>query len=114
MELRNKKIVVVGLARTGVAVARFLAERGAQVIVTDMKDHDALTPWLAKLAGLPIEYQLGGHDRHSFLMADLIVVSPGVPMDIKPLQLARAQKRRVISEIELAAAFISVPVAAIT
>lgn len=114
MELRNKKIVVVGLARTGVAVARFLAERGAQVIVTDMKDHDALSPWLAKLAGLPIEYQLGGHDRHSFLMADLIVVSPGVPMDIKPLQLARAQKRRVISEIELAAAFISAPIAAIT
>ncbi len=114
MELKNKKILVVGLARTGVAVARFLAERGAQVIVTDMKDHDALAPCLAKLEGLPIGYQLGGHDKHTFLMADLIVVSPGVPMDIKPLQLARAQKRRVISEIELASSSISAPIAAIT
>ena len=114
MELKNKKILVVGLARTGVAVTRFLAERGALVTVTDMKDHAAVAPYLAQLAGLPVEYQLGGHDKHSFLMADLIVVSPGVPMDIKPLQLARAQKRRVISEIELAAAAIAAPVAAIT
>ena len=114
MQLRNKKILVVGLARTGVAVARFLAEQGARVTVTDMKDHDAVAPFLAELAGLPIDYQLGGHDKHTFLMADLIVVSPGVPMDIKPLQLARAQKRRVISEIELAAAAISAPIVAIT
>ena len=114
MELKNKKILVVGLARTGVAVARFLAERGARVTVTDMKDHADVAPYLAQLAGLPVEYQLGGHDKHSFLMADLIVVSPGVPMDIKPLQLARAQKRRVISEIELAAAAIAAPIAAIT
>src|ERR1700757_4383330 len=101
MELKNKKIVVVGLARTGVAVARFLAQRGAQVTVTDMKDHAALAPELAKLAGLPINYQLGGHDTHSFLMSDLIVVSPGVPMEIKPLLQARAQGRQVLSEIEL-------------
>ncbi|HEY6873746.1 MAG TPA: UDP-N-acetylmuramoyl-L-alanine--D-glutamate ligase [Geobacteraceae bacterium] len=114
MELTNKKIVVVGLARTGVAVARFLAERGAQVTVTDMKDHDALAAEQARLEGLPINYQLGGHDKHTFLMADLIVVSPGVPMDIKPLMLARAQKRKVVSEIELAAAFIAAPLIAIT
>lgn len=114
MELKDKKILVVGLARTGVAVARFLAERGAEVTVTDMKEHDELAPWMEKLEGLPINYQLGGHDKHTFLMADLIVVSPGVPMDIKPLLLARAQKRRVISEIELAAAFITAPIVAIT
>jgi UDP-N-acetylmuramoylalanine--D-glutamate ligase len=114
MDLKNKKIVVVGLALTGVAVARYLAERGARVTVTDMKDHDALASFLDELKGLPIDYQLGGHDKHTFLMADLIVVSPGVPMDIKPLQLARAQRRRVISEIELAAAEIIAPIAAIT
>jgi len=114
MELNNKKILVVGLARTGVAVARFLAEQGAQVTVTDMKDDAELAPWMAKLEDLSINYQLGQHDKHTFLMADLIVVSPGVPMDIKPLQLARAQRRTVISEIELAAAFITAPIAAIT
>jgi UDP-N-acetylmuramoylalanine--D-glutamate ligase len=114
MNLNNKKILVVGLARTGVAVARFLAEQGAQVTVTDMKDDAELAPWMAKLEDLSINYQLGQHDKHTFLMADLIVVSPGVPMDIKPIQLARAQKRTVISEIELAAAFITAPIAAIT
>ena len=107
MELKDKKILVVGLARTGVSVARFLAGQGAQVTVTDMQDHEALAPYLEKLADLPIDYQLGMHDKHTFLMADLIVVSPGVPMDIKPLMLARAQRRTIISEIELAAAHIS-------
>jgi len=114
MELKGKKIVVVGLARTGVAVARFLAERGALVTVTDMKDEKALTPHLEKLAGLEINYELGRHDRESFLTADLIVVSPGVPMEIEPLKLARARKRQVISEIELASRFIGAAMVAIT
>jgi UDP-N-acetylmuramoylalanine--D-glutamate ligase len=114
MELKDKKVLVVGLARTGVSVARFLAERGARVTVTDMKDHGELAPYLSKLADLTIDYQLGQHDKHSFLMAELIVVSPSVPMDIKPLMLARAQKRPVISEIELAASYIAAPIAAIT
>jgi UDP-N-acetylmuramoylalanine--D-glutamate ligase len=114
MELKGKRIVVVGLARTGVAVARFLAERGAMVTVTDMKDEAALAPHLERLAGLAINYELGRHDRESFLMADLIVVSPGVPMEIEPLLLARARKRRVISEIELASRFIDATMVAIT
>ena len=114
MELKGKNIVVVGLARTGVAVARFLAERGAMVTVTDMKDEAALAPHLERLAGLAINYVLGRHDKESFLNADLIVVSPGVPMEIEPLKLARARKRQVISEIELASRFIDATLVAIT
>jgi UDP-N-acetylmuramoylalanine--D-glutamate ligase len=114
MELKGKKIVVVGLARTGVAVARFLAARGAVVTVTDMKDEPALAPYLEQLAGVEINFELGRHDKHTFLMSDLIVVSPGVPMDIKPLELAIAHRRAVISEIELASAFIEAPIVAIT
>lgn len=114
MELKGKNIVVVGLARTGVAVARFLAERGAMVTVTDMKDEVALAPHLERLAGLAINYELGRHDKESFLNADLIVVSPGVPMEIEPLKLARARKRQVISEIELASRFIDETLVAIT
>ncbi len=114
MELKGKNIVVVGLARTGVAVARFLAERGAMVTVTDMKDEAALAPHLERLAGLAINYELGRHDKESFLNADLIVVSPGVPMEIEPLKLARARKRQVISEIELASRFIDAAMVAIT
>lgn len=114
MELKGKNIVVVGLARTGVAVARFLAERGAMVTVTDMKDEVALAQHLERLAGLAINYELGRHDKESFLNADLIVVSPGVPMEIEPLKLARARKRQVISEIELASRFIDETLVAIT
>ena len=98
MELMGKKILVVGLARTGVAVARFLTAQGARVTITDMKDEATLAPFLDQLADQDIDYELSKHERHSFLMADLIVVSPGVPMDIKPLLLAKAQRRPIISE----------------
>ena len=114
MELRDKKILVVGLAKTGVAVARFLAGAGAFVTVTDMREDDALKDVLEELSDLDITYELGRHVPYTFLMADLIVVSPGVPMDIKPLQMARSQKRRVVSEVELASWFIKAPMVAIT
>jgi UDP-N-acetylmuramoylalanine--D-glutamate ligase len=114
MEIRGKKILVVGLARTGVAVARFLAAQGAKVTVTDMKEESELGEYLGQLADLDLDLELGRHEKHTFLMADLIVVSPGVPMDIAPLLLAKAQRRAVISEIELAAAYIQAPMVAIT
>lgn len=114
MELADKRIVVVGLARTGVAVARFVALRGARTTITDMKDKAALAPFLEQLAGTEVVLELGGHSDATFLEADLIVVSPGVPMDIKPLALARAHGRTIISEIELASRFITAPMIAIT
>jgi len=114
MELKDKKILVVGLARTGVAVTRFLAQAGAQVTVTDMREDEVLADVLHELSDLEINYELGRHVPYSFMMADLIVVSPGVPMDIKPLAMARAQKRRVVSEVELASWFIKAPMVAIT
>ena len=114
MILENKKVLVVGLALTGVAVARFLVAQGAQVTVTDVREEEKLSETLEQLADLDITYELGRHVPHSFLMADLIVVSPGVPMDIKPLAMARSQKRRVVSEVELASWFIKAPMIAIT
>jgi UDP-N-acetylmuramoylalanine--D-glutamate ligase len=114
MELKNKKILVVGLARTGVAVTRFLVAAGARVTVTDMREEEALQETLSELSDLELDFELGRHVPYSFLMADLIVVSPGVPMDIKPLQMARSQKRRVVSEVELASWFIEAPMVAIT
>lgn len=114
MELKDKKILIVGLARTGVSVARFLAERGAAVTVTDMKDESALAQYIKKLSDLEISYELGGHDEQTFLSSGMIVVSPGVPMDIAPLVLARKLGRLIVSEIELAGNFIDAPVVAIT
>lgn len=114
MELKDKKILVVGLARTGAAVARFLYECGARVTVSDSKGPESLGSFLSILSALEITYELGGHGEDTFRTADLIVVSPGVPMDIAPLVLARNHGVPVISEIELAYQFIDAPIAAIT
>ncbi len=114
MELAGKKILVVGLARTGVACARFLARSGAMVTVTDMRDAAALEPQLAELSGLEIRYVLGRHEEVDFTLAELIVVSPGVPQEHPLLLAARGAGVEVVSEIELASRFISSPMVAIT
>ena len=114
MELKNKNILVVGLAKTGVACARFLASKGALVTVTDMRSEIQLAGPLAELAGFDIKLELERHDEATFLESDLIVASPGVPMDLPQLIKAHQSGVEIISEIELAARFIDAPLAAIT
>jgi len=114
MEMKNKHILVVGLARTGISVARFLAGREAIVTVTDMRTSEQLEEQMAVLAGLPIIWELGQHVDASFTGSDLIVVSPGVPMDMPQLVMAAIAGRQIISEIELASRFITAPLVAIT
>jgi UDP-N-acetylmuramoylalanine--D-glutamate ligase len=104
----------MGLARTGVACCRFLAGQGASVVATDMRDETALAAVLAELDGLGIRFVLGRHDDADFLAADMIVVSPGVPMDHPLLLLAKNAGREIVSEIELASRFIDAPLVAIT
>lgn len=114
MELNGKNILVVGLAKTGLACARFLASHGGRVTVTDMRDESALAEQLACLAGCEVKRELGYHDQHSFLASELIVVSPGVPRTLPHLVLAQEAGIEVISEIELASRFIRAPLVAIT
>ena len=114
MDLRNQRILVVGLARTGIAAARFLHGRGALVRVTDMATEDRLAPEVKALGAMGIALELGGHRVESFTSADLIVVSPGVPHTIPPLAAARAQGIPVIGEMELAGRFIREPIVAVT
>ena len=104
-ELRGKTVVVVGLAQTGIAVARFCARRGARVIVTDGKPADKLAAQIAQLDGVPVTWQLGGHDVAAFTTADLVVMSPGVPT-LPEMTAARAAGVEVIAEIELAYRFL--------
>ena len=113
MDLTNKQTLVVGLARTGVSVARFLASRGARVTVTDLRDEIALASVMDELGALDIRWVLGRHDEDDFTSADLIVVSPGVSQDHPLLVLARKANREIVSEIELASRFISAPLVAI-
>ncbi len=114
MDLKNKLILVVGLARTGASVARFLAGRGARVTATDMRDELALAGAMEELAGLGIHWSLGRHDEADFLGSELIVVSPGMPQDHPLLVKAHAAGVEIVSEIELASRFITTPLVAIT
>ncbi len=105
-DLAGKSVIVVGLAQTGIAVAKFCARRGARVIVTDAGSAEKLAPQMAKLDGVPVTWQLGGHDLASFTSADLVVMSPGVPT-LPEMTAARAAGVEVIAEIELAYRFFS-------
>jgi len=100
MNLEGKRVLVVGLAQTGIAVARFCARRGARVTVTDRAPADKLAERVAALGGIA-ELELGGHRLDSFTGADLVVMSPGVP-EMPEMAAARAAGIEVIAEIELA------------
>jgi UDP-N-acetylmuramoylalanine--D-glutamate ligase len=114
MQLNDKNILVVGLAKTGVACARFLASRGARVTVTDMRGESALAEQMAQLAGFEIKRELTYHDEQTFQASDLIVVSPGVPQNLPQLIMARRAGVEIISEVELASRYIDAPLVAIT
>ena len=106
MKLDGKRVVVVGLAQTGVSVARFCASRGARVTVTDGKPADKLREQMAKLDGVPVSFELGGMHTATFTAADLVVMSPGVPT-LPEMIAARAAGIEVIAEIELAFRFLA-------
>jgi UDP-N-acetylmuramoylalanine--D-glutamate ligase len=114
VELRGKHVLVVGLARTGVATALFCASRGARVTATDIASAADLAEAAAKLTPAGITLELGGHRRESFLAADLIVPSPGVPFEQPDLVAARKKGIAVWSEIELAWRFLRGRLIAIT
>ncbi len=104
MDLRCKRVVVMGLGRFGggVGVARFLVERGAQVLVTDLAPAESLTQSVARLAGLAVQFRLGGHEEADFRQADLIVVNPAVdPRNNRYLQAAAAAGVETTSEMRL-------------
>ncbi len=114
MELNNKRVLVVGLGKSGVASALFLKAHGAQVTVSDTKSGDELRNEIPVLLDHGITVETGGHGDRTFRGQDLIVVSPGVPVDAPPLEQARALGEAVIGEVELAAQFLPGPVVAIT
>src|SRR6185437_15338454 len=105
---------VVGLGKSGVASALFLKARGARVTVSDTKSQDELRGEIPKLLDQGITLETGGHGERTFRGQDLIVVSPGVPVDAPQLAQARDQGIPVIGEIELAARFLNGRIVAIT
>jgi len=113
MELKNKNVLVVGLGRTGEDVCRFLLDRGAEIKVSEHKPAADLEENLQSWRERGIIVETGGHRRDSFLEADLIVLSPGVPL-IPELKEAQAHGVPIIAEIELAARFLKGDIIGIT
>jgi len=100
MEVEGKHILIVGAARSGIAAARFLAARGARVTLNDVRTELDLSP------DIDVNVVTGSHPDELFENADLIVVSPGVPLAIPPFARARASGVPIIGEVELATRFI--------
>ena len=106
--------MVVGLAQTGLATARFLKQKGSIVSATEIRPKDEMTQAVRVMEELAIPVEWGGHREETFLKQDLIVLSPGVDLAIEPIQMALKKGARIISEIELASHFIHAPMIAVT
>jgi UDP-N-acetylmuramoylalanine--D-glutamate ligase len=114
MELKGKKVLVVGLGKSGLAAALFLRHKGAQVTVSDVRSAEALARDIPALLEEGIMVEAGGHGLLTFRRQNLIVVSPGVPLDTPELLQVKKFGLPVIGELELAAHFLKGKVLAIT
>jgi len=114
MELKGKKVLVVGLGKSGLAAALFLRHRGAQVTVSDVRSAEALAKDIPALLEEGINVEAGGHGLLTFRRQDLIVVSPGVPLNTPELTQVKSFGLPVIGELELAARYMKGKILAIT
>lgn len=114
-ELKDKKILIVGLGKTGVSLAKFLTKHEAQVTVTDHKSRPELSAQLEQLDGYTnIKFELGSHSPKTFLSQDLVVLSPGVAPHLKIFEYARQQGIKITGEFEFSSAFIKEPIIGVT
>jgi UDP-N-acetylmuramoylalanine--D-glutamate ligase len=114
LELKNKRVLVVGLGKSGLAAALFLRDRGARVTVSDTRSAAALGDSIPALLEAGIMVEAGGHGLLTFRRQDMIVVSPGVPLDTPEVKQAAALGLTVIGELELASRFLMGETVAIT
>ncbi len=114
MNVKDLQVAVVGLARSGVAAARLLNQLGARVTVADRKEPQELTAVLSQLTHMDVAVQVGKDYESALDRADLVVISPGVPTRLDPLDRVRARGVPVIGELELASRFLTAPILAVT
>lgn len=114
MELANKKILVVGLGKTGVSCAKFLRQKDAVVAATDTSKELEGNTEIQSLIDLGVTVEIGDHKPEPFERADLILLSPGVPHTLAPVKKAMEKGIPVMGEIEMASRFIKEPIIAVT
>ncbi|MFQ5953223.1 MAG: UDP-N-acetylmuramoyl-L-alanine--D-glutamate ligase [Candidatus Omnitrophota bacterium] len=114
INVRGKKILVVGLGVSGYAAAELLARKGAQVRITESSDNTEIRERLEELSRYPMESEIGAHTEEFCKSCDLVVASPGARPDSLPLSLAKSRKIPVIGELELGFRFCPAPIIAVT
>jgi UDP-N-acetylmuramoylalanine--D-glutamate ligase len=115
MGLTNKKILVVGLGQSGLAVIRYLVREGARVTVSDVKKESELEPGAVKeTKAMGVMLETGGHSVETFIRSERIIVSPGVPLDLEPLAAAKEKGIPVTGEMDLAVQIMNTPIVAVT
>lgn len=116
MDWKTKNILIVGLGKTGLSLTAFALRRGARVLLSDTRPRPELDALLAPFgeARSAFRVEAGGHTSDFFLQADLILLSPGIPLDITPLKKAREQGIPVWGELELFARYCATPTVAVT
>ena len=114
MDLKNKRVLVVGLGKSGLSAAMFLRSQGARVTVSDTRSATALEKEIPALLDAGIMVESGGHGLLTFRRQDLIVISPGVPMDTPEVMQVNTFGMPIIGELELASRYLKGQVVAIT
>lgn len=105
---------IVGMGRSAAGAAALLKSRGAVPFVTEAADGEAVAPWRAELDSLGVSYETGGHTFRAWDHSELVVLSPGVPLALQPIQSLLKRGVPVIGELELASRFTQAPVLAVT
>jgi UDP-N-acetylmuramoylalanine--D-glutamate ligase len=114
MDVKGKRVLVVGMGKSGIASALFLADHGARVAVSDTKSEEELHHEIPQLLDHGVGVEAGYHGERTFKEQELIVISPGVPYDVPQLVQARQAGIPVIGEIELASRYLKGQIIAIT
>lgn len=112
--LNGRKVLVVGLARSGVAAAKLAAREGAIVTCTDRRPASELALHVAELLPTGVRFELGGHDEGSFASAELVIVSPGVPLSSPFFDAARRAGVAIVGEVEFSSRFVEEPIVGVT
>ena len=113
-ELKGRKIAVIGLGKTGVALSRFLLQHSAEVLISDHKSEAELSGPLEEVRDLPIKFELEGHNPKSLIQQDYVILSPGVPFHLKLFDYIKSHGVKVTGEFEFASQFIKEPMTVIT
>jgi UDP-N-acetylmuramoylalanine--D-glutamate ligase len=115
MEFFRKRILVVGIGKSGISSSLWLAGQGADVVLADIKEEGEFdSDALKRIRAAGVRLELGAHRMETFVNSDLIVVSPGVPLEMEVLRAAREKVVPVIGEMELAVRFFDTPIIAVT